>query len=229
MYRTYSPYSDPDEVTTAVEAGLHRELVGGLWDELGDFQLKLLTRYGLSSEHYLLDIGCGSLRGGIHFVRYLNSSHYFGSDLSPALLNAGYERELMPLGLDAKLPRSNLITDSQFKFHKFNQTFERALALSVFTHLPLNSLRICLENLSNVMQPGGIFHATFFELPEYKRTSSEFEHAPAGIITHGDADPYHYRYSDLEFAARGLPWRVKYEGEVGHPRGQRLANFIRVT
>jgi SAM-dependent methyltransferase len=78
------------------------------------------------------------------------------------------------------------------------------------------------------MLPGGIFHATFFELPDNVESFSEIQHLPGGIRTYGDADPYHYRFADLVYAAQCLPWRVEYVGEIGHPRGQRLVNFVRV-
>ena len=32
----------------------------------------------------LIDIGCGALRGGVHFVRHLDPGHYFGMDSEPA-------------------------------------------------------------------------------------------------------------------------------------------------
>ncbi len=228
MNGNYSTYYDTDAVASAVEEDGHREFIGGLWDELGILQLNLLTTYGLAPEHRLLDVGCGSLRGGIHFVRFLNSSYYYGTDLNQALLDAGYERELVPLGLQEKLPKENLIADTSFEFGQFNKSFDRALAFSVFTHLQLNSIRICLEKLAKVMRPDGIFHATFFELPKGAECLSDIEHPPGDIVTHGDADPYHYRFADLQYAAEGLPWRVEYVGEFGHPRGQRLVNFVRL-
>ncbi len=54
-----------------IEEKAHRGLVGGLWDELGKLQLDFLTESGLKPSHKLLDIGCGCLRGGVHYVKYL--------------------------------------------------------------------------------------------------------------------------------------------------------------
>lgn len=67
----------------------------------------------------LLDIGCGCLRGGHHFVKYLNSANNFGVDLSQDLLDIGYEKELVPLGLQLKLPRENLYADGKFDMDHF--------------------------------------------------------------------------------------------------------------
>ena len=67
---------------------LHREEVGGLWDKIGKLQFDFLKKMGLRSEHYFLDVGCGSLRGGIHFINYLEPSRYFGIDKNNELLDA---------------------------------------------------------------------------------------------------------------------------------------------
>ena len=64
--------------------------VGGLWDSLGKLQLDFLRAHGLRPEHTLLDIGCGCLRGGLHFMRYLVPGHYYGLDISPNVLKAGH-------------------------------------------------------------------------------------------------------------------------------------------
>ena len=46
----------------------HREAVGGLWEEMRRLQFDFLANQGLKPDHKLLDIGCGSMRGGVHFV-----------------------------------------------------------------------------------------------------------------------------------------------------------------
>jgi cyclopropane fatty-acyl-phospholipid synthase-like methyltransferase len=59
------------------------------------------VKEGLKPEHYLLDIGCGSLRGGVHFIAYLEPRHYFGIDKDEQLLEAG-RGEIQQLGLEKK-------------------------------------------------------------------------------------------------------------------------------
>ena len=228
MAAEFSHYYDAKHVGDAVAGGHHREMVGGMWQELGQFQLDLLTAHGLQSHHKMLDIGCGCLRGGVHFAGYLDQAHYFGTDLNDALIQIGYERELPEAGLQDRIPRANLIAQANFDFAVFGILFDRALAFSLFTHLPLNSIRVCLERLAPVMVPGGILHATFFELTNARPSFADVRHEPAGIVTHGDADPYHYRVADLEHAVARLPWEMRYIGGIGHPRGQRLINLVRL-
>ena len=57
-------YEHLENIAKSVEDGKHRDVVGGLWEEIGCLQLSVLKRIGLQKSHTLLDIGCGSLRGG---------------------------------------------------------------------------------------------------------------------------------------------------------------------
>ena len=49
---------------------------------------------GLQPKHRFFDIGCGSLRGGVHFIRYLDKNNYFGTDISSELIKVGIKKEL---------------------------------------------------------------------------------------------------------------------------------------
>ena len=57
----------------------HRAFVGPRehYDIVGAMQFTLLYFLGLREHHYLLDIGCGSLRAGRFFIMYLKPGHYF--------------------------------------------------------------------------------------------------------------------------------------------------------
>ena len=105
-------YYDLESIRERTGRGEHRELVGGLWDEIGHLSFDFLVDRGLKPENHFLDIGCGCLRVGVHLVEFLEPQHYFGLDLSQNLLDAGYEVELEARGLQRKLPRRNLLCDS---------------------------------------------------------------------------------------------------------------------
>jgi SAM-dependent methyltransferase len=77
-----------------VDSDWHRNIVGGMWEEIGRLQFDFLVEKGLKTDCYFLDVGCGSLRGGVHFIRYLEPGHYFGIDKSKELLDAGRNVEL---------------------------------------------------------------------------------------------------------------------------------------
>jgi SAM-dependent methyltransferase len=196
-----------------------------MWNDIGVLQFNFLVQRGLQPHHRLIDVGCGSLRGGVRFARYLEKGNYFGIDLNQSLIDAGYEKELKPEGLEQRVPRSNLYATHDFDVSVFGKRFDYALALSVFTHLPLNSIRICLERLGPHMATGGAFYATVFEAKPEKPTWQSCLHQPGGIVTHGDRDPYHYRREDMAYIAGMSGWSAEWIGQFDHPRDQQMICF----
>jgi SAM-dependent methyltransferase len=208
-----------------VSDGRHREAIGGLWDQVGDLQLKFLRDHGLRPHHSLLDVGCGSLRAGVKLVPYLDPGNYYGIDLNEVLIEAGYEREIIPNKLDHRLPRTNLSVTDSFDAAAFGRKFDFVIAQSVFTHVPWNDIRVCMEMMCNVMADGGSFFATYFELPESARSAQRIRHQPGNVETNANTDPYHYKVSDLRNACHGLQLREKWHGDWNHPRGQQMMRF----
>jgi SAM-dependent methyltransferase len=151
-----SPYYDRRAIEAKVMAGKHRAVIGGLRDKLGQLQVDFLIAHGLKPHHTLLDIGCGSLRAGVKLIKYLDAGNYFGTDLNESLLSVEYDIELAKIGLTAKLPRAQLIVDGDFDYAWCRRPFDFVLAQSVFTHLPLGFVRICLERLCGVVKVGGV-------------------------------------------------------------------------
>ncbi len=226
MNKHISDYYTPGMARDAVLRGEHRAWIGGLWDEVGVLQMEFLRSRGLRRDARLLDVGCGCFRCGVHLVNYLESGHYYGIDISQELLDAGFEQEIVPRSLEAKLPRSNLLCDGGFSAARFGVTFDVGIAQSVFTHLPLNHIRLCLTRLAPVFRVGGEFFATAFILPEASNWSEDAVHG-GQVRTHATEDPYHYRVDDFVFCAAGLPWAVDLIGEWAHPRGQQMLRFVR--
>jgi cyclopropane fatty-acyl-phospholipid synthase-like methyltransferase len=222
-----SRYFNTERIAETVRNGEHRMVIGDMWDEIGTLQFSFLKQHGLEPHHTLLDIGCGSLRGGIHFIDYLDEGNYFGMDLNQSLLDAGYEVELKNLGLQDKLPRDNLLCNGDFEVEQFARTFDFALALSVFTHLPLNHIRVCLEQLAPCVSKEGQFFATYFETPADQPTHEPRRQQPGEVTTYGTRDPYHYRLADFHWLAASQGWDVDAISEFNHPRGQKILKFTR--
>jgi hypothetical protein len=208
--------------------GLHREFVGGMWDEVGKLQFNFLVKQGLQPYMKILDVGCGCLRGGVYFINYLNAGNYYGIDINESLINAGYEKELDIIGLKEKMPRSNLLVNASFQAYLFGVYFDFALAQSVFTHLPFNHIRRCLIELAKCMKLGGKFYATFFECPPNQPIETEITHQPGSRTTYLDQDPYHYWLRDFSYCIKKLPWEIDYFGEWQHPRAQKILCFTRI-
>jgi SAM-dependent methyltransferase len=223
-----NPYVRADFVEKEVNRRRHRSLIGGLWDEIGLLQFDFIVSRGLRPHHTLVDIGCGCLRGGVHFVNYLDAGKYVGTDLQQSLLDVGYDVELKALRLQHKLPRENLICESDFSIGGRVDTFDYAIAQSVFTHIPLSHIYRCLERVAPAMKPNGLFYATFFERPADHNHGRSYTHDRAGVTTHSDRDPFHFSFAEMEALVVGLPWECRLVGDWNHPRGQRMLEFKRV-
>jgi ubiquinone/menaquinone biosynthesis C-methylase UbiE len=216
-FNSYSRQLTPDEIA----AGEHRAAVGGLWDEIGRLQCDFLISAGLRPEHCFVDVGCGALRGGVRFVEYLNPGNYYGLDFNSSLIEAG-KRELQLAGLSHR--GANLLVNDRFELFRFNVQFDHGIAQSVFTHLPMNHIICCLVQVQRALAPRGRFHATYFEAsrPAHLETIVQ---TPGGIHTRYDADPFHYSFEEISFAARLANLVVERVDNWNHPRAQKMLCF----
>lgn len=210
-----------------LERGGHRRRAGGMWDRMGRLQLDFMIDHGLHPSMRLLDVGCGPLRAGIHFVDYLDAGNYYGIDINESLLDAGHGTELPP-ALRSKLPRDHLRCTDRFDCD-FGVAFDFAIAQSLFTHIPLNDIRLCLYRVARVMTVGGSFFATFFEAPAGFPVDGVLDEDVVGRRgKYTERNPFWYWPGDLEWAARAAPWEFRYIGDWRHPRNQRMVEFRRV-
>lgn len=213
----------PEEIA----AGEHRRYVGGVWESHGRRQLEFMISRGLRPHHRLIDIGCGAFRAGRHFVDYLEPGHYYDVDANHSVMQAGYDTELTD-EQRARLPIENLRANDRFDTD-FGVTFDFAIANSVFTHVSLNHIRLCMFRLDRVMAPGGEFYATFFVRkdsvpidvikPAKKRNK--------GFFT--EKNNYVYYRCDLEWAAQWGDWEYEFIGDWGHPAKQQMALYRKLT
>jgi SAM-dependent methyltransferase len=215
----YTRQLTPEEIA----AGVHRDAVGGLWEEVGSLQLRFMQQQGLRSADRLLDIGCGALRGGIHFLRYLEPGCYYGIDANASLIAAG-QMEVERAGLREKRPQL-LVTDA-FEVARFGVMFDYVLAVSVFTHLHANRVLRCLLEVRRVMAPGAGFFATVFEAPAPGHLAP-IAHQPGGITSFFDADPFHYAQAEMAHLGHRAGLEVGFLGDWGHPRAQTMLRFVR--
>ena len=201
-------------------------MVGGMWQELGHLQIQYLKDRGLKPNMRLLDVGCGCFRAGVHAAAFLEPGNYYGIDISWELMQAGYEKELVPAGLNSRMPNSNMLATDNFDMTSFDVDFDYFIAQSLFTHLPLNHLMLCLERAEKTSRPGANFFATFFICEQPDQWTTPLEH-PSGVMTYPDRDPYHYRREHVELAAHQTSWNLDFIEDWKHPRGQLIAGFSR--
>jgi SAM-dependent methyltransferase len=191
----------------------HRMYVGGRWDEIGQLQFDFLVKQGLQPTHRFMDVGCGSLRGGVHFIKYLEPGNYLGLDKEAELIRLGTDKELPQGTVESKTPE--FVVSDSFEFERFSDGPDFALAQSLFTHLARPDIEVCLRKLRPVAHPGCRFFATFFE-------GTSVDNADASHSLD------HFEYSREEMEAMGVAtgWRPRYVGNWEHPRGQMLMEYM---
>ncbi|MDX6289544.1 MAG: hypothetical protein QOH42_1343 [Blastocatellia bacterium] len=216
--KTVNQYYERQLTPEEIAAGAHRDLVGGLWDEIGVLQFDFLRQQGLLPQHKLVDIGCGALRCGIPIIRYLDEGNYYGLDINASLIEAG-QHEIEHAGLKSKQP--HLLVNDKFEMEHFGISFDFAIAQSVFTHLHMNLIVRCLVEVRKILKSGGKFYATFFLAPSPGHLMP-IKHEPGGIITNFDTDPFHYSFRELEWLAAIAGFSARLIGDWNHPRSQQM-------
>ncbi len=120
------------------------------------FQMRFLKEAGLRPEHYLFDIGCGTLRGGIPLIEYLEPGHYYGVELRADVLREG-RKELKEAGLTSRVPV--LMTAARLNELEVETSFDYVWGFSVLIHMTDEALDDCLSLVRRVLKPDGVFLA----------------------------------------------------------------------
>ncbi|MBW1793700.1 MAG: class I SAM-dependent methyltransferase [Deltaproteobacteria bacterium] len=160
-----SPECHQDQTSKNLPIGSrhYRAFVGPAekYDLVSAMQFNLLTSLGLREHHFLLDIGCGSLRAGRLFIPYLSPGRYWGLEPEQWLIEDGIKNELGEDIIRIKQPVFSY--DNNFTLSIFNREFDFILAQSIFSHAPEPQIKKCLSEAKKVMSPTSIFAATFVE------------------------------------------------------------------
>lgn len=127
-----------------------------LWKMKQEFQIKFLKSQGLAPQHLLLDVGCGTLRGGIPIIQYLETGNYYGIDVRKEVIEEG-KKELKEEGLENKHP--NLIAFSDFSTLTIDKKLDVMFAFSVLIHLEDSIAEKCFTFVSKSLKPNGRFFA----------------------------------------------------------------------
>jgi hypothetical protein len=205
----------PPEGRAGIAVLGHRDYVGGLWEQVGRLQFEFMLGRGLQPGDVLLDIACGSLRGGVHFIRYLDDGNYLGIDKEKRLIDMGVDHELGRETFVSRRPE--FVVSDNFDFGQFSKRPSFSLAQSLFTHLTDTDIEVCLANLRDVVDPGHRFFATFFEGSTTERANHSHAHRE-----------FRYTPDHLEALAARHAWDGAYIGDWSHPREQVMMQFTAV-
>lgn len=180
------------------------------WEKLGKLQLDYFISQGLLPHHFVLDVGCGPLRGGGHFIRYLNRRHYFGIDNNKELLEAGRDVEVPLLGLTHKEPVLRVVRKFDLTWLGEGARFDYAMAQSLFTHLTPKQIGVCLRKVGYRLAPEGKFYATFNPAEDGKSKKGP-KHPKRDEL-----DWTYYPASMFEELADNAIMKCQYIGDWGH-------------
>ena len=127
-----------------------------LWRMKRAFQLNFLRQQGLQRDQSVLDIGCGSLRGGAALIDYLDAGGYVGVDVRESVI-AQARRELARERLTHKQP--HLVCVPRLNDLALDRYFDFVWAFSVLFHLSDAILPTCFAVVAQHLSPGGMFYA----------------------------------------------------------------------
>lgn len=138
------------------EAGRRHAAVGPAhqWQMKRRFQIDFLKQQDLQPQHRLIDIGCGTLRGGIPLIKLLETGHYTGIEVREEVLELGRE-ELREAKLEDKNP--NLIHSQALSSLKLDYKAEYMWAFAVLIHMDDDALNGCLSFVAEHLAPNGAF------------------------------------------------------------------------
>lgn len=186
---------------------------GGMWEEIGQLQYEFIINKNLQPHHKMLDIGCCVLRGGRHFIKYLNTGKYYGIDISSKAIT--YAKQLVQQeGLSEKSPLLIVSEKKDLKFREFSgETFDYILAQSVFTHLKPEHIKECFENIGNIMHENSFFYFTYLKGEKYRQIGRK---------------GFRYPFSFFENLAEQYGFKLQdCSKEYNHPSGQLMVELLK--
>ena len=215
--------------------------IGGQWDDIGKLGFDFI-KDKIKPSDSMLDIACGSLRIGRFIIDYLDAGNYMGIELQEELLNSGVYDVIGVEKFKEKEPK--LLVDGEFNFKDFKTTWPEfkkptvGLAQSLFTHLNFKDIKLCFNNLKEIVDKDFILYATFhseqgsFHTVEFKESyvygETKIYLLKGGRSTGGnpftsESGPhtdFWYSLNDLKKISDQTGWEVKEIFDWNHPRYQ---------
>ncbi len=123
------------------------------YDLRGAMQFSMLCAMGLREDHRLLDIGCGSLRGGRLLISYLAAGGYTGLEPNRWLVEEGIDRHL---GRDAlALKEPTFLYNETFDVSDL-EPFDFVVAQSIASHTGPEMTQALIGAARQALAPSGL-------------------------------------------------------------------------
>ncbi len=203
----------------------HRQHIGGAWDEIGKLQFDFMVSRGLKPDSRLLDYGCGSGRGAVYFVPYLDCGNYMGIDQEKSMLDAARHEIQVANSCLGMSKQFTLFSTAKMYGAGITARHDFAVCQSVFTHCHPGQIDMIMSDMNWLLGPAGILYATYFP----GQGAGPVTHEPGARTTYIDRDPYHQPEGFWSNQVWSKDWDVTVLGEWDHPRGQHMLEIRRAV
>ena len=140
----------------------------------------------------------------------LDEGNFYGIEGEPSLVDLGRDNEMLYDVMALKKPSFAFNSDFDLSFC---DGFDFAIAQSLFTHLTLDDIALCFENMRKIAGPGSKFFWTYLK--------GDGVENPTGP-SHPNRS-WRYRFNDIEKLAADYGFSTDNIGDWQHPKDQRIA------
>jgi SAM-dependent methyltransferase len=229
LFKTKRRRRDSSQTSIVLEGADH-------WEDVGKMQFDYLLQEGLQPQHYLLDVGCGSFRGGHFLIDFVEKAPYYGIDRDKSHIDAGMRAVINPSKLVGKDPNVRVVEVSadpiDYSRTLGRSSFDYIWVHAVFDHIPPEAIARSLSDLSQVLGDKGRLYATIFLNPHGPEFREPLIHPRYGslkgaVVTFPDKEYWHHTISFFEEIVSRIPW-LKLDAclyDYPHPLGLRMLRF----
>jgi SAM-dependent methyltransferase len=138
------------------------------WETARQFQKDFILKQGLKPTNLFLDIGCGTLRGDIPIICYLDEGNFFGIDVRDSVIE---EAKLEAIEESVIEKKPNLIAFKEFSELNLPE-MDFIWAFCVLIHLSDKILEDCFAFVSKILKQGGVFYGNVNSYSEEKQAAT---------------------------------------------------------
>lgn len=178
------------EFLAGVDKSADKYRTNDAWEVRKNTYFAFLKKKGLDKDTRLLDIGCGAMPVAHAVLPLFETGQgvYFASDISKKTVSVGM---LLLRHAGLNIDSKNVCLTDHFRFPEDWAPVHMAFSNSVFSHINLNSIYLCLYNLNKVMIEGGTYYSSFIMADSDHNPAIEYEIGPFHSSVW--ADPFSYR------------------------------------
>lgn len=200
-------------------------------NDLAGWQVPAIKEhFGDLSGKVVIDVGAGDIVLGEKLAELGTPERFYVQDLSRPSLQSGIQR-LKSIGVDVS--RFTPLVSDDFNFESVpDLSVDFAFSNSLFSHLSINSILLCLRNLSSKMKPNAKYMSSMIVVPEEHEPKaydwSYLRTKRSGVVSYPTRDPYHYAESTVfNLSTFSTGFEVVEVHAYGHPF-QKLVEFRKV-